>query len=221
MAIWRLLALLLLLLSAKAQVQCTVGPSGTYATINAGLAGCNGGVGSIQLLLDGSFTETMVVPVTVTNLTLTSVDFDADLVPANPFPANISTRITGSNHLVLNVSTALFIQGIILDGASSGEPMFAPWLINNNVTMDRCLVGNWTGDFAIRIEPCQRAVSINFINNRFFRVWGTTVWAEGHEDIIFLNNILDRVGGFHNMSGVYVHNLFSRADINAFSGTSR
>lgn len=205
MALWWSLTVLAALFSISyAQVQCTVGSSGTYATINAGLNGCNGGVGSIKLLLDGVFAETMVVPVTVTNLTLTSVEFEAGIVPAHPFPTNITTRITGSSHIVTNVSTAIFMQGLIIDGASTSSPMFAPWLINNNFTMDRCLVANWTGDYSIRIEPCQRAVSINFLNNRFYRVWGTTVWAEGHEDIIFINNILDKVGGYHNQSGVYL-----------------
>lgn len=185
-------------------VQCTVGGSGTYANINAALTGCNGGVGSIELLLDGQFTEVMNVPVGVTNLTLTSVEFAAGLVPAAPLPSNVTTRITGSNHFVTNVSTALYIRGVIMDGASAGAPMFQPWLINNNVTLDRCLVANWTGDFCIKVLPCERAVSINIVNTRFFRVWGTTVWAEGMEDITVLGNTLDRVGGYHNQSGMYL-----------------
>lgn len=199
-----LLVCTLLLGVAHAQVTCTVGVASTYSTINAALLGCNGGSGSIRLLLDGVFTETLIIPVTLNNVTFTSVEFDANLVPADPFPENITTRITGSEHRVLNITTALYFQGLILDGSDSGLSMFSPWLINNNVTIDRCLAANWTTGIAIRIEACDRAVSLNVINTRFFRVWGTTVHAEGMEDIIFVNNILDKVSGYQNRSGVYL-----------------
>lgn len=196
--------ILALVAAVSAQVVCTVGVSGTYSTVNAALAGCNGGAGSIKLLLDGVFTETMSLPATLTNVTFTSVEFAAGLVPAVPYRANITTAIIGSEHRVGNVSASLYFQGIILDGNNAGLTMFTPWLINNNFTMDRCFVANWTTDIAIRLEPCERAALLNVVNTRFYRVWGTTVYAEGMEDTIFVGNVLDRVGGYHNHSGVYL-----------------
>ena len=203
-----LLLVALVATTASATTVCTVGVSGTYSTISAALAGCNGGVGSIQLILDGIFSETMIFPVTLTNITLTSVEFQAGLVPVNPTRNNITTKIIGSEHFVGNVSAALYLQGVIFDGDDEGLTMFTPWLINNNLTLDRCLVANWTTEIAIRMEPCDRAVSINAINNRFYRTWGTAVWAEGMEDTIFVANILDRAGGYRNNSGVYLKSSY-------------
>lgn len=187
---------------AYAQVQCTVGSSGTYSTINAGLSGCNGGVGSYELIIDGHFPETLFFPLTAVNVTLTSLEFTGGLVPASPFPENITTRISGFDWIVANVSTAIFIRGIVLDGLRTTSGLFKPWLINNNVTLDRCLVSNWTGEYVIRIEACRRSVLGRVVNTRFQDIWGNAFWAQGMEDIIVEGNVLDRVGGFMNQSGM-------------------
>lgn len=193
---------------ATAQVQCTVGVSGTYATVNAGLAGCNGGIGSFQLLIDGQFIENLVVPVTATNVTLTSVEFDAGTVPEVPTAANLTTSITGHNFLVTNVSTALFLQGIIFNGALTSNGLFYPWLTNNNLTVDRCLFANWSSEYVIRMEPCKRSVLVNVVNTRFLDCWGTALWAEGLEDILVEGSVLDRVGGFMNHSGMMLKSSY-------------
>jgi len=189
---------------AYAQVQCTVGSSGTYSTINAGLSGCNGGVGSYELIIDGQFSETLFFPLTAVNVTLTSLEFTGGLVPASPFPENITARISGFDWIVANVSTAIFIRGIVLDGLRTTAGLFKPWLINNNITLDRCLVSNWTGEYVIRIEACRRSVLGHVVNTRFQDIWGNAFWAQGMEDIIVEGNVLDRVGGFMNQSGMYL-----------------
>ena len=50
------------------------------------------------------------------------------------------SRIVGAAHQVLNASTQLSFYGVWFDGAGTDQSLFFPPLVNNNLTLDRCLV---------------------------------------------------------------------------------
>ena len=186
---------------------CTVGVSGTYSTIQSALNGCNSGNGTIELILTGNFTENFIVPYAITSVTFATASYDGTFPPV-PYISNVSATIHGYNHQVLNPSTALYFQGIALDGLLSGEPMFEPWLTNNNVTLDSCVVYDYNGNYSIRIEACSRAVSITSLNTRYQNVWGSSLYADAMEDIYVKGNIFARCGGYNGYSSVHLKHSF-------------
>jgi len=200
-----LLLLLLLLAGAhisSAQTVCTVGPSGTYSTIQAGLIGCNGGSGDVQLKIQsGNYSEPgLFFPFGLYRARLTAVDLIS--IPIAPFYSQISVHLRGNNYVVPNNRTALVFEGLSIDGFGQDQPLFATPLVNNNVTLNTCLITNFTGNYSIRGEACARGVSITVIATRFQRVWGSAVSYKALEDSYWDDTILDKVGGYNNRSAV-------------------
>lgn len=183
-------------------VVCTVGVNGTFATIQDGLTGCNGGMGSIQLILDGIFTEDLIIQEAITNVTFTSAKFAAGNATAWPEDENITSIIIGT-HDVMNASAAVFFQGIKLEGQNLDRSLFLTPLINNNITLDRCLVSNFASNTTIQVSGCKRAVLIRILNSRFKNIWGSAIYAEGMEDVEIRSNIFAGCGGHNNNSCVY------------------
>lgn len=201
-------------------VQCTVGLTGTYSTIQTALDGCNGGQGSIQLILNGTFFENLVFPLALTNVTFTSEEFLNNNATAWPFESNLTAFIRGAQHQVLNTEMALYFQGIGLDGQGKDLPLFMDPLINNNLTLDRSLVENFSGNITIKGEACHRAVSLTVINSRFLSIWGSALYFEAMEDIDVESNIFDKCGGYNNFSCAYVKPSFVSQGVFIFSNNS-
>lgn len=204
------LSLLLLKgLAAADPVDCTVGSSGTYPTIQLGLDGCNGGAGSIRLILTGNFFEDVVVPDAVNNLTIVSDQFLAGNVTAWPYPDNMTVFWHGNRHQVMNHLTSIYLQGLAIDGDGSSDPFFAFPLISNNLTIDRCVVGNFSSNVTFQGDgSCRRGVSLNALNTRFQDNWGSSLHFIGMEDITVDSCIFERCGGFNNYSAHYLKKSF-------------
>jgi hypothetical protein len=201
-AIVSLLLLLLCGASHAGPVVCTV--PGQFSSIQAGLNGCNGGAGSIQLTISpGTYTEQLTVPMAVGNLTLASTTFLAGNIPPQPTAFNLTVFVVGVNHSVQFSETSLFFQGIAFNGESLGQPFFESRLINNNFTLDRCLVANFTGNYTMQGEGCIRGVTLTVINSRFANNWGSHLYFEGMENFDIENNIFGPGGGLNNYSSVY------------------
>jgi len=215
------LVLLLCRVICAQEVDCTVGTGGTYATIQQGLNGCNGGAGSIRLIIfNGEYTENLVVSNALANVTLVSNAFILGLVAAQPTAANMTVFVVGYQHTVLSPSTSLFFQGIAFDGDNVGEPFFTSRLINNNLTLDRCLVTNFTGNVTLAGEGCVRGVTLLVINCRFMTNWGSSLYFSGQENIDVENNIFAQCGGYNNYSAVYVKLSFVSTGIFVFINNS-
>lgn len=206
--------------SLAAPVQCTVGGGGTYLTIQSALTLCNGGVGSIELILNGTFFEDIVFQDTLNNVTLTSLTFSLGNATAWPHPDNITDGIILGNHILQGTNTSLFFQGIAIDGQENGLPFFRFPTINNNITLDRCLVANFSGNYTLQMSPCKRAVTLRSVNSRYRNIWGSALYAEGMEDIDVRSNIFDRCGGLNNQSCTYLKHSFVSEGIYIVSNNS-
>ena len=92
--------------------------------------------------------------------------------------------------------------------------------MNNNLTLDRCLVGNFTGNVTLAGEGCTRGVSLLVINTRFQDVWGSSLYFQGQENIDVESNVFDRCGGYNNYSAVYVKLSFVSTGVFVFYNNS-
>ena len=85
------------------------------------------------------------------------------------------SRIVGAPHLVLNATTQLSFYGVWFDGAGTDQSLFFPPLVNNNLTLDRCLVSDFHGNVTIDMEACEEVVTFSVHSVRFKRIWGRRV----------------------------------------------
>jgi hypothetical protein len=196
-------------LTAANPVDCTVGPSGTYPTIQLALNGCNGGSGSIRLILTGTFFESVVIPEPITNLTVVSDQFLANNVTAWPYPENMTVFWRGYQHQVMNHLTSIYLQGLALDGQETEFSFFKYPLVNNNLTIDRCVVGNFSSNITFQGDgSCRRGVKLTVLNTRFQDNWGSSLYFIGLEDVIVDSNVFERCGGYRNYSAHYLKMSF-------------
>jgi hypothetical protein len=87
---------------------CTV--PAQFSTINAGLAGCGGGVGYITLVISpGTYTETLSFGLLLASATLQASNYDS--VPANPGLSNVTVIVAGVGHVIDNDTMALVFNG--------------------------------------------------------------------------------------------------------------
>jgi hypothetical protein len=168
-----------------------VGPTGTYASIQSGLFGCAGGSGDVILSIqNGTYVELgLFYPFGLTSVHLRAADFAT--VPNTPIAQNVTAHIYTYGMRVAHPYTALYYEGVQIDGLQQSQPMFATPLINNNITFTRSLVSNFTGEFAVRGQACDEAVTVESFQTRWYNVWGTSVDYMGLDSFDFEGNVFE------------------------------
>ena len=132
-----------LMASARAFTVCTVGlgGGGDFATLQAGLDGCNGGSGDIILRVDPSDIQIgpLVFPDTLSHVVVEPLT-----------PGRIV--VLGAGHFVdpLLSWTTLTLTNITWDAMGSSLAVFEPRLTNTNMTCMRCFYVNFNGSYVYR-----------------------------------------------------------------------
>lgn len=196
------IVLLAILCVVQSATVCTVGPSGQYSSIQAGLFSCNGASGDVQLIISpGSYVEPgLFFPRGLDSIRLTASNYGS--VPVAPLRSQVAVLISGTRFRVAGPTTSLRLEGLGLDGMQQAQAMFDPPMGNNNLTMYGCHVANFTGSDAIRGVPCVKDVYLDVRATRFESVRGSAIRFNGLEDLEMDDNVYDKVGGYLNRSAV-------------------
>jgi hypothetical protein len=175
-----------------APVICTVGGE-DYASIQAALDGCNGGVGSIVLQVAANqptgdtavYEETLVFPTTLSNVVL------------EPLAGNVTlVTLTGAGHYVDPSSwLSLVFRNVSFNGDGSPQMLFSPKLTNTNVTLQNCFVSNFVGDHVLWAESCVSSSQWFIDNTQWIDVPANALRLEAMETIVLTNSYCRRCPG--------------------------
>lgn len=170
---------------------CTVGVGLDFTTVQEALDGC-GAPGDVLMVLQLEgilFVETLTIPPMLRELTLERLSASGS-----------APVLQGAGHLVtLDSELWLTLDGVVLDGGGSTQPLFADTLMNVNISLYSSVVRNFQGDHVIWLESCSDNTRVEFFNTNFSAIANNAIDVRGVRDFLMYYCDFVQVGG-HNVT---------------------
>jgi len=103
-----------------------------------------------------------------------------------------ATIVGGNLYIDPRYPTSIFFDGITFDGGGTTSGFFDSCMQNSNLTITNSIFYGWQGDYVLRVEGCDYAVSWRLDNVTMIDVPGTALYLEGLDTLEIIDFTCER-----------------------------